>query len=412
MKLKNFSRQFNFFGRPARCAHPEVVGDVRQFRLGVLDDLSSRPKAATCRRTPKWPAAGKPPTSSGCTAARWGLGLLLAFGWLAVARAGQPRLEVIEFGSQVLQGNPLHDPTDRRVAVFLPSQYAATNPLPIVYYLPGWGGSSEGFIYGQKTWIALTQKFADEVTPVLFVVVNARDRWGGSQYLNSPAQGNYADYVCQEIVREVESHYPAPTNGVRRIIAGHSSGGFGALRLGMARHELFDGVIALSPDSDFPTSHLPLVKLPGVTNATLADVERIEALQAPPPTDGDLGYAVGLSAAYAPKGAAAPGEFEWLYDAQGRFRAEIWQRWLDNDPLTVAQTDPDAFSPNQRIYLDGAAQDEYAANIGARKIYETIRSRPAPSTFYEPPGHHSQHLAARIERGLAWVFGKKMADIK
>ena len=104
---------------------------------------------------------------------------------------------------------------------------------------------------------------------MLLVVVDGRNRWGGSQYLNSPAQGNYADYVCDEIVSLVENRYLITTNKPRRIIAGHSSGGFGALRLGMMRHDLFDAVIALSPDSDFQNSHLPLVKTPGVTNVSL-----------------------------------------------------------------------------------------------------------------------------------------------
>jgi S-formylglutathione hydrolase FrmB len=218
--------------------------------------------------------------------------------------------------------------------------------------------------------------------------------------------------VCQDVVSEVESRYPAPTNGVRRIIAGHSSGGFGALRLGMANQKLFDAVIALSPDSDFPTSHMPLVTLPGVTNATLAEVELLERSKSRRPSNGDLEYAVGLSAAYAPHGTSFPGQFDWLYDAHGNFRQDIWRRWLANDPLTLIEENPSAFSVNQRIYLDGAAKDEYSANIGARKMYEALRSRPGACAFYEPPGHHGQHVPERLERGLAWVFGTTMVDVK
>jgi hypothetical protein len=33
--------------------HPEILGENGQARAGELDDVSSRPKAATCRRTPK-----------------------------------------------------------------------------------------------------------------------------------------------------------------------------------------------------------------------------------------------------------------------------------------------------------------------------------------------------------------------
>ncbi len=68
--------------------------------------------------------------------------------------------------------------------------------------------------------------------PVIIVMVDGKTRWGGSQFLNSPAQGNYEDYVCVDIVSAVEARHPVPTNGVRRVVAGHLSGGFGALRLG------------------------------------------------------------------------------------------------------------------------------------------------------------------------------------
>ena len=336
--------------------------------------------------------------------------------WLALApvnlHAVAARLEVLKLDSRVLKNNPLHDASIRSVAIFLPAQATNGARLPIVYYLPGYGGSPNNFINNSNVWTNFTQKIADEVTPLILVVVDGRTRWGGSQYLNSPAQGNYADYVCDEIVSVVEKEYPAPATGVRRIIAGHSSGGFGALRLGMARQKLFDAVIALSPDSDFPTSHLPLVKIAAVQKLPLAEVNEIAAGQRPVPKDGDLTYALGLSAAYAPRGFFHRGEFDWLYDAHGNFRAEIWQRWLANDPLTIAEKNPHAFGDSQALYLEGAAHDEYSANIGARKIYEVLQTRAARCTFYEPPGHHADHVRERLQRGLAWVFQRPLTAIK
>jgi len=326
----------------------------------------------------------------------------------------QSRLDVIEFSSRVLKDNPLHDPVVRRLAVFVPDQSTNHAALPVVYYLPGYDSSSDDFIKQADSWRAFTQKLADEVAPVLLVVVDGRNRWGGSQYLNSPAQGNYADYICDEIVSRVESRYGITTNMPRRIMAGHSSGGFGALRLGMFRPDLFDAVIALSPDSDFPFTHLPLVKMPGVTNASLAQIKSCMAprLTVPFPRDGDLTYALGLSAAYAPVGPRQPGKFQWLYDANGRFRQQVWQLWLDNDPLTIVWRNPDAFRADQSVYLDGAAHDQFGANVGARKIYEVLRDRAARCTFYEPPGGHNSHRQERLQRGLAWVFQRPMQEIK
>jgi S-formylglutathione hydrolase FrmB len=337
----------------------------------------------------------------------WLLGLFAPF----ILPAGESRLEVITLDSHALKNNPLHDPSSRPVPVFLPAQATNGARLPVVYYLPGYGNSADNFIQNSNVWLKFTQTIADEITPVVLVIVDGKTRWGGSQYLNSTAQGNYEDYVCDEIVSAVEARHPAATNGVRRIIAGHSSGGFGALRLGSSRQKLFDAVIALSPDSDFPTSHLPLVKVAAVTNVPLAEIGKIAAGKSPVPEDGDLDYALGLSAAYAPRGISHPGEFEWLYDAQGNFREEIWQRWLANDPLVIVRKNPDTFAAGQAIYLEGATQDEFSANLGARKIFDVLRSRPARTIFYEPPGHHSDHVGERLQRGLEWVYNRPLIDI-
>ena len=341
--------------------------------------------------------------------------LIFCFALLLAAQfsfAAEARLEVVTLPSRALKNNVLHDPATRPVPIFLPAQATNGARLPVVYYLPGYGNSADKFIANSNVWLKFTQQIADEITPMILVVCDGKTRWGGSQYLNSAAQGNYENFLCDEMVSTVEKRFPAPKNGVRRIIGGHSSGGFGALRLGGDRQKLFDAVIALSPDSDFPTSHLPLVKVASVANLPLADVKKIAAGTMPVPKNGDLTYALGLSAAYAPRGWPHRGEFEWLYDAHGKFREEVWQRWLDNDPLTVVQKNPRAFSPAQKIYLEGAAHDEYSANVGARKIYEVLQTRPSPCTFYEPPGHHSDHVRERLQRGLQWVFEKPLTDIQ
>ena len=337
--------------------------------------------------------------------------VLLAVWLMPMLPARAARMEVLTLNSVKLKNNPLHDSAKRQVAIFLPSQITNGGRLPVVYYLPGFGGSPGSFINNSNIWAAFTQKLADEIKPMVLVVVDGRTRWGGSQYLNSAAQGDYEDYICAELVAAVEARYPAPTNGVARVIAGHSSGGFGALRLGSSRQTLFQAVIALSPDSDFPTSHLPLVTAGLPVAVAMGGIKKIAAGLVPVPKDGDLIYALALSAAYAPRGQHHPGEFDWLYDAKGKFRQDVWQRWLDNDPLTVVQRDAHAFGQGQVIYLDGAARDEYSANIGARKIYEVLLARPNPCAFYEPPGHHADHVRERLQRGLAWVLGGPVTDM-
>lgn len=323
------------------------------------------------------------------------LPFLFAAAFIASASAAQ--LEVFSLTSAKLRGNPLGDPTTRRVAIFKPD---AAKDAPLVIYLPGWGGSSEDAIaQGAGGWFGqVVDRLAEKGMPFRIAVVDGRSRYGGSQFLNSGATGDYADYVTEEILPALSK------DGAKScIIAGHSSGGYGALMLAISHHEKFPAVVALSPDSDFETTHKPLVETPSVRAVTRPE---LDAAMAPTkPANIPASLILGLCANYAPI-AGKPGRFEWLYDDRGQWRAEAWARWIALDPLTVVRKNPDALAKTQRVYLDGAEHDEFGANIGARKIYEVLRDKIPRVTFYESPGHHSDRLAERLIRGLTWVSEK------
>ncbi len=333
----------------------------------------------------------------------------LPFFLLLAAPLAAAQLEVIEVRSVKLKGNPLGDPSTRRVAVLVPDASKRDAPLPLVIYLPGWGGSSEDVIAQGGGWLAqAVDRMAGAGLALRIAVVDGKSRYGGSQFLNSGATGEYADYITGEIAPAVEARYAlAKEAAFPRIIAGHSSGGYGALMLAISRHAQFAAVVALSPDSDFEVTHKPIVSQPSVRAITPAEIERVmsDGGKSRLPGDGLAHMIMGLCANYAPV-AGKPGRFEWLYDERGQFRAEAWQRWLDLDPLHVVRKRADAFAPSQRIYLDGAEHDEFGANIGARKIHDVLRGRKSPVTFYESPGHHGDRLAERLVRGLGWVLGK------
>ena len=323
------------------------------------------------------------------------LPFLFAAAFIASASAAQ--LEVFSLTSAKLRGNPLGDPTTRRVAIFKPD---AAKDAPLVIYLPGWGGSSEDAIaQGAGGWFGqVVDRLAEKGMPFRIAVVDGRSRYGGSQFLNSGATGDYADYVTEEILPALSK------DGAKScIIAGHSSGGYGALMLAISHHEKFPAVVALSPDSDFETTHKPLVETPSVRAVTRPE---LDAAMAPTkPANIPASLILGLCANYAPI-AGKPGRFEWLYDDRGQWRAEAWARWIALDPLTVVRKNPDALAKTQRVYLDGAEHDEFGANIGARKIHEVLRDKIPRVTFYESPGHHSDRLAERLIRGLTWVSEK------
>ena len=313
------------------------------------------------------------------------LGALVA----ASLSASAAQLEVVNIAGAKLRGNPLGDPAARRIAVFKPDGAKDDALLPLVVYLPGWGGSSEDAIaQGPRAWFGeVVDQLAARGMAFRIAVVDGRSRYGGSQFLNSGATGSYAAYVADEIV-------PALTKpgDPTCIVAGHSSGAYGALMLAMFDHKKFTAVVALSPDSDFDITHKPLVEQASVRAITRAehDAAMAPARDARLPQDG----------------------LARLDDDAGHWRAETWKRWLALDPLTVVREKRDAFSPMQRVYLDGAEHDEFGANIGARKIRDVLAGKIPHVVFYESPGHHADRLVERLTRGLAWASGKRVPELQ
>jgi len=344
------------------------------------------------------------------------LGVLLPEMWPKgqshVAPASTVQTLTIE--SEILKGNPMHDSTSRKMAVFLSKGYSPDKQLPVVFYLPGFGGGPDDFLQGPGFWLEFVDKLAASVGPLAFVVVDGKNRFGCSQYIDSPASGNYAQYICKEVVPFVERQLHVGGTASRRIIAGHSSGGFGALRLGMAYQEIFGHVVALSPDSDFELSHKPFT-----VNADTKKLSLSRFREFLPPTlapisqqDGDIGYAIALCACYASDPAGPLGAFKWFYDANGVYQEDTWKMWLHNDPLYIVTHTMNPFSHRQSVYCEGPDHDDFQANIGAKLIYQALSKSDVRTTFYEPPGHHGDHLPERILRGVSWSLRAPTVDIQ
>ena len=70
---------------------------------------------------------------------------------------------------------------------------------------------------------------------------------GGSFYTNSPATGNWENFVVKDVVTYIDSRYRTILRPKARGIAGHSMGGYGALSLAMRYPDLFGCAYAMSP---------------------------------------------------------------------------------------------------------------------------------------------------------------------
>jgi len=156
---------------------------------------------------------------------------------LPPAAAGEVRTG-LEVRSPALEG-PL------RYSLDLPDAHGQSGRrFPVLYLLHGHGAGHREWLDGGRIEALLDELIAaDEIAPLIAVMPDAGRSW----YVDSAARGGPGDYasaILRDLADHVETRFA--TTG-ERAVAGHSMGGFGALRFGFAHAERFVTAAALSP---------------------------------------------------------------------------------------------------------------------------------------------------------------------
>jgi len=123
----------------------------------------------------------------------------------------QGRFEEHTLSSEALQGNPLGDPTERPLWVYLPPGYDDDPDARFasVYAIQGLTGQLDMW-RNRSPFRRNFPELADdlfargEAPPVIVVWVDCWTSLGGSQFLDSPGTGKYLTYLCDEVVPFVD----------------------------------------------------------------------------------------------------------------------------------------------------------------------------------------------------------------
>lgn len=295
-----------------------------------------------------------------------------------------------------LRDNPLGDPAERDLHVYLPPGYAASEaPLPALMFLSGFAGTGEKFFSRQLMDPSLASVFdrliAQGCPPFIGVFPDGMTRLGGSQYVDSPMIGAYASYLARDVRAFVAQRYR--TSG-RWGALGHSSGGFGALHLAMAFPGALQAVASHAGDMGFDLCYL------GDVPRAVAGIQAaggLEAFQARfwenPDPGGDAFAAfniIAMSAAYAAS-AAAPLEALLPFDpASGEIRFEMLRSWAAFDPIVQVQTieKARALADLRLLVLDAGSRDEHGLHLGLRRFVAALRAAGVPHAHEEFLGGH------------------------
>ena len=287
--------------------------------------------------------------------------------------------------SDLLRGNPLGDPHQRPVLVYLPPGYddSPDRRYPSVYVIQGYSGNLAMWRnrtpFRQPFIETADQVFATAAAPPAIVVyVDAWTGYGGSQFVDSPGTGQYHSYLCDEVVPWVDQRYRTAPDPAYRAISGKSSGGFGAMITPMLRPDLFGALATHAGDALYELSYLPefgdcarlLRDYDGDIWSWWADFKSRPAFTKK--ADMTLLGVLGVAACFS---ANPDGTVELPFDPRsGAVREQVWQRWLDWDPVRMAPRHADALRSMRAIWIDAGTADDFYLDLGAVAFRDALQT--------------------------------------
>ncbi|MDF5757080.1 alpha/beta hydrolase-fold protein [Spongiactinospora sp. TRM90649] len=328
------------------------------------------------------------------------------------------RLDHHLFDSALLRGNPLGDPHRRSLLVYVPPGYddEPGRRYPVVYVTHGYTGQV-GMWLNRVPFRRSYPELADalfagrQAPPAIVVYVDGWTAYGGSQYLDSPGTGRYHSYLCDEIVPWVDARYRTLPGRDHRAITGKSSGGYAAMVTAMLRPDVFGALATHAGDALFEVAYRP--EFPararllrdhhdGSFDKFLAGFRGRVAGTVP--GDIELMEIYAYAAAYS---ADADGTVRIPFDDTGAVVPEVWQRWLDRDPVLMAARPryAEALRSMRAVWIDAGSRDEYHLDFGALAFRRAAEAAGVPGEriHYElfDAGHGA--IEYRYPLALAWL---------
>ena len=332
--------------------------------------------------------------------------LLQAQGRRGAGPAGGPStVEHIVVHGKALEGNLEGDSPDRNVSVYLPPSYR-TDPnrkYPVVYLLHGFGAHDDMFTGRLGNLTESADRLAGQAgfsSPII-VMPDAFTLHRGSMYSNSATTGDWEAFIAQDLVAYIDSHYRTITARISRGLAGHGMGGYGALRIGMKRPDVFSSVYVMSPDFLEATDYVrPEAVAPAEAIKTRVQAEEAARSESGP------SLALALAAAWSPNPSSAP-LFLDLPVKDGKARADIATKWNANAALSMVENQAANLNKLYALAIDIGTKDRALASN--RRLHDAMMRLKIAHYYEEYDGDSTSRLGDRIERNLLPFFSKSLA---
>jgi enterochelin esterase family protein len=315
---------------------------------------------------------------------------------------------ITQITSQHLAHNVFGDPSTRHLVVYLPPGYQQSNRrYPTMYLLHGFNGRALSWVAQFRmnfAWRDIDEVLDDAIRrgqsrEMIVVMPDGWSRLGCSQWVDSPVNGNYEQYVVRDVVAHVDGHVRTIPHAAARGVTGISSGGFGAWHLGSRNPDVFGAMSLLSADSYFELTHKPWI---------YNYFDQLDGKEPNGPIDGEFNswLTYGLASCYSPNPDKPPFYVDLPVSyPDGEIIPEVWDKWLAYDPI-VSYKDRIANLKRLRgILLDVGTRDEFDLHYGHRILSRRLSAEGIAHQANEHGGMHSSHLYERIQVTMEWFSG-------
>jgi enterochelin esterase-like enzyme len=355
------------------------------------------------------------------------------------------RVETVTVHGRSLEGNLSGEPADREVSIYLPPGYdkERSRRYPVIVLL-------HGYSLTNKYWVGSTgQGFGSIDVPgamdrdvasgksreMILVMPNGDSKYNGSMYSSSVTSGDWESFIAEDLVSYVDGHYRTIANRASRGLAGHSMGGYGTIRIGMKRPDVFSSLYILSacclmndPAAFARRAAAPASAAPGSPSGSAAPAARpAESDAARPAGSGNAsaarpsgegagnagprpgGFANVVNAeaaAWSPNPKNPPNYFD-LPGAAGVDAARVAQKWAANSPLIMIDQYIGDLKRYNAIGMDVGLQDGLSASN--QELANVLEANGIKHRFETYEGDHVNRIAERMEQKVLPFFSEHLS---
>lgn len=315
--------------------------------------------------------------------------------------------------SEALENNLFGNTADRKMQIYTPPGYENNGEIsyPVVYLLHGLP-FSEKFLTDRGTWDEWIDpnglfkeypEFPEEgfrewidgliasgaMEPMIIVMPNADSEAGYrfSFYTNSILNGNFEDYIVNDLVNYIDNRYNTIPEASGRAIIGYSQGGYAAFKLGMKHPDVFGAV----------ASHSGMLMMDGLfAMGPMVIAENPDGFTGPAPDKFLTSAAYAMSAAWSPNPYNPPFyvdfPFEWPSPV---VLPDVAQRWYAEDVFTMIDSHVGALQSLKGLYLDVGTYDE----LGMGQVFPyVVQKLNAYGINFHAETFEGGHLNKSFER--------------